>query len=104
MVGIVTVWSALRSARNEAKKAADLLQEFREGALEQLKDKVTKLTQEIEILKVKYNQRIAGIERSLSRMEQFEWGRDAKSEPFYLRDKDEPQEHKDKSEEGLFRD
>jgi hypothetical protein len=104
MVGIVTVWSALRSARNEAKKAADLLQEFREGALEQLKDKVTKLTQEVEILKVKYNQRMASIERSLSRMEQFEWGRDAKSEPYYLGEREESQAHKDKPEEGLFRD
>jgi len=40
----------------------------------------------------------------MERLEQFEWGRDAKSIPGYMTEEGETQEHRDKPEEGLFKD
>lgn len=44
------------------------------------------------------------LEKQMDRIQQFEWGRDSKSEPAFMRGEDETQEHKDKPEEGLFKD
>jgi len=44
------------------------------------------------------------LEKQMDRIQQFEWGRDAKSVPAYLTGDEETQEHKDKPGEGLFKD
>lgn len=44
------------------------------------------------------------LEKQMDRIQQFEWGRDAKSEPAFMRGEEETEEHKEKAEEGLFKD
>ena len=44
------------------------------------------------------------LEKQMDRIQQFEWGRDAKSVPAFITGEEETQEHKDKPDEGLFKD
>ena len=73
MVGIVTVWSAIRAARNEAKKAADMLDEIRSNSLEKLTRDTLEIKARFEILEVKYTERLKMIEKSLARLEGYNY-------------------------------
>ena len=73
MVGIVTVWSAIRAARNEAKKAASLLEEIRSDSLNKLVADLSEIKNKIGILEIKYSDRMRMMEKSLNRIEESHW-------------------------------
>jgi len=43
------------------------------------------------------------MEKNIARLEQFSWGRDAKSTPFWIDDTTETKEHKGKKDVGIFK-
>jgi len=103
LVGVLTIWSGIRTARNEAKKAAETLAEFRTGAIDNLKDRINTLSSEIKIMKIQYHDRLEVMEKNIARLEQFSWGRDAKSTPFWIDDTTETKEHKGQKDVGIFK-
>ena len=104
LVGIAAIYGAIKTAKSEAKKAADLLTEMRTQTLESLKKEFYELKHKADIDAIRIDDRLKVVERSVSRLEQFSWGRDAKSEPAFLRGEKETQEHDRRPDQGIFKD
>ena len=104
LVGIVTIWSAIRAAKQQADKASKTLEEIRNKSNSDIWTKINDVRERLQVLEIRYADRLTSIERSLNRLEQFSWGRDSKSVPSYMRGGNETEEQKGRKERGMFKD
>ena len=104
LVGIVTIWSAIRAAKQQADKASKILEEVRNKSNSDIWTKINDIRDRLQIMEIRYADRLTNIEKALNRLEQFSWGRDSKSEPAYMRGEEETEEHNKAKEKGMFKD
>jgi hypothetical protein len=98
-VGIITIWATFRNIKNEAKKSNDILNTLLSKNFEDLKDRVNFLNNKRVEMQIRFDAMV----KVLDRLEQFSYGRSSKSEPPYMHGDTETMNHRNKDEEGLFK-
>lgn len=73
MVGIITVWSAIKAAKTEAKKAADILQEIRTNSIEKINHDLAEIMNKMQLMEVRYADRIKNLEKAVDKLDRYNW-------------------------------